>query len=127
MPNWCMVAGAALSLVGSSVVVADHYAPLHNLLGRIRGFDRAERGWEKIYTALGSRLHFWCFRGTKRPQGLLPQGPQVAKWEQELNVLVYALYKLTDDEIYMVEEGNKVNAEPHSSIYSFLVIEHPKR
>lgn len=31
------------------------------------------------------------------------QGPQVAQWERELNVLVYELYGLTEDEIAIVE------------------------
>jgi len=31
----------------------------------------------------------------------------VAEWEQELNALVYALYKLTDDEIRIVKEETK--------------------
>lgn len=32
------------------------------------------------------------------------QGPQVAEWEQELNALVYKLYRLTNEEICIVEE-----------------------
>jgi len=40
----------------------------------------------------------------KRLRGLLPQGPQVTEWEQELNALVYELYKLTDEEAKIVEE-----------------------
>jgi len=31
----------------------------------------------------------------------------VAEWEQALNALVYALYKLTDDEIRIIEEATK--------------------
>jgi len=31
------------------------------------------------------------------------QGPQVTKWEQELNALVYKLYGLTDKEIRIIE------------------------
>jgi len=31
------------------------------------------------------------------------QGPQVADWERELNALVYELYRLTDEEIVIVE------------------------
>jgi len=40
----------------------------------------------------------------KRLRGLLPQGPQVAEWEQELNALVYELYSLTPKEIRIVDE-----------------------
>jgi len=35
------------------------------------------------------------------------QGPLVAEWEHELNVLVYELYGLTGDEIRIVEEATK--------------------
>lgn len=31
------------------------------------------------------------------------QGPQVARWERELNALVYELYGLTEEEIAIVE------------------------
>jgi len=31
------------------------------------------------------------------------QGPQVAEWERELNVLVYELYGLTAEEIAIIE------------------------
>ncbi len=57
----------------------------------------------------GSRLHSWCFKVMKKPRGLLPQGPQaqVAEWEQELNALAYEFYKLTDDEIRIIEEETK--------------------
>ena len=34
------------------------------------------------------------------------QGPQVAEWERELNVLVYELYGLTGEEIGVVEGQN---------------------
>jgi hypothetical protein len=37
--------------------------------------------------------------------GAKGQGPQVAKWEQELNALVYKLYGLTKEEIKIVEGG----------------------
>jgi len=40
----------------------------------------------------------------KRPRDLLPQGPQVAEWEQKLNALVCELYSLTNEEIKIVEE-----------------------
>jgi len=43
----------------------------------------------------------------KRLQGLLPQGPQVAEWEQGMNVPVYELYGLTGEEIKIVEEDVK--------------------
>ena len=36
----------------------------------------------------------------------MPQGPQVAEWEQELNLLVYGLYKLTDKETKIVEKAS---------------------
>jgi len=54
--------------------------------------------------APGSSLYFWCFWDMKRPRGLLPQDPQVAEWEQQLNALVYELYGLTKDEIAIMEE-----------------------
>jgi len=41
----------------------------------------------------------------KRLQGLLPRGPQVAKWERALNALVHELYGLTGEEIHIVEEA----------------------
>jgi len=34
------------------------------------------------------------------------QGPQVTKWERELNGLVYELYGLTEEEIGIVEPGS---------------------
>jgi len=33
------------------------------------------------------------------------QGPQVAKWERELNALIYEFYILTNEEIRIVEEA----------------------
>jgi len=35
------------------------------------------------------------------------QGPHIAKWEQELNILVYELYGLADEEIRIVEEATR--------------------
>ena len=57
--------------------------------------------------ASGSRLHFWCFWDMKRLRGLLPQDPQVVEWEQKLNALVYELYRLTNEEIRIIEEAMK--------------------
>ena len=42
-----------------------------------------------------------------KKQRLPPQPLQVAEWEQELNALVYELYKLTNEEIKIVVEGVK--------------------
>jgi len=46
---WCKVAGTLLSVGSSFVVIGDHWDPFHNLLGKISGFGKAERGWEKLY------------------------------------------------------------------------------
>ena len=32
------------------------------------------------------------------------QGPQVAEWERELNAVVYEMYRLTGEEITLVEK-----------------------
>jgi len=59
----------------------------------------------KATSAGEAKLDFWYFGIMKRLQGLLPRGPQVAEWEQELNALVYELYSLTGEEIRIVEEA----------------------
>lgn len=40
------------------------------------------------------------------------QGSQVARWEQELNALVYELYGLTEDEIGLIEAQTGRSARP---------------
>lgn len=50
MLRWLTIAGAALALAGSFVIVADYWrGPVRNVLNRISGFDKAESGWEQLH------------------------------------------------------------------------------